>query len=376
VRLGILRISRILTGPVKGTLILLAIAAALGIGLMAIEGRFIPKKPAVDKIAFISNRSGSPGLWLMNTDGSSAQRLAVEASNPASPAWSADGTKIVFTAYHNGVAQIFAIEAMKPSKAQLLTAGSGVKLRPSFSSDGSRILYMSQGRVFAMNSDGSDIGPLLPPEQTSQAAESLRIVKSPYLDADWSADGESVAAVQELEGIQVPQTLMTMTSEPEVVTDLDKRPLTGEKVYVKWATKGKKLAVAASAGPKGVLVVRDYDTDSFTFVAGGIAVGRMAWSPNGEQIAFEVLGYREGHGYSVKGLAVAEVASGKQTTIAKGETTSPSWTANGRLIIFTLTRKDGLHDVCSVSPDGTGLRRLSLGKGDDYDAVASPARAE
>ncbi|GIW22767.1 MAG: hypothetical protein KatS3mg068_1774 [Candidatus Sericytochromatia bacterium] len=53
--------------------------------------------PDGSKIAFISNRTGSAELWIMNKDGSGQRRLTnTGASKANNPVWSKDGQKILF----------------------------------------------------------------------------------------------------------------------------------------------------------------------------------------------------------------------------------------------------------------------------------------
>ncbi|MBC7475088.1 MAG: PD40 domain-containing protein [Candidatus Sericytochromatia bacterium] len=53
--------------------------------------------PDGDKITFISNRSGSSELWLMNKDGSGQRRLTdTGATRATNPTWSSDGQRIIF----------------------------------------------------------------------------------------------------------------------------------------------------------------------------------------------------------------------------------------------------------------------------------------
>jgi TolB protein len=60
------------------------------------------------KIAFVSDRDGSLGVYVMNSDGSVQRRLASLASDPA---WSPDGQKLVFASQRDGAAGLYVVNA-------------------------------------------------------------------------------------------------------------------------------------------------------------------------------------------------------------------------------------------------------------------------
>ena len=355
---------------------LLAVAVSMVLGLFALEGRFTPKKPAADKIVFVSDRAGHPDIWMMNADGSDPQPLTSDVYADASPAWSADATRVVFTSERDGLAQVFTRQSTRDQQPQQITVGSGVKLQPLFSPDGRSIAYVQQGRVFLSNSDGSDVEPLLPPIESGATAEEFG-VSNPYVQIDWSADGQSLAAVRRVERLQFAQILMSLDEEPQAIAYPDGVPISSDRLSVRWAPRGGKIAVSIVSRDTGVIAVQDYKGEkSFGFIVKGVATGRLAWSPSGEQIAFEVLGYRETHGYSTKALAVAEVDSALYVIVARGDVSGPSWTPDGKKVVFTKVGKGGLRDVWSVNPDGTGAKNLTAGRGDNHDAQASPVTAD
>lgn len=364
---------RIPKGPLKGTLLLLVVAGLLVLGLLAIQGRLNPPKPAPNTVAFVSERSGYPDLWLMNIDGSGLRQLTSNAHAEASPSWSSDATMLVYTAERSNLMQLFSIRALGKSRQQQLTVGTGTKSHPVFSPDGSRIAFISQGRVYVMSADGAYIEPTLPGEHGGVSGE---IDMSPYKEVDWSPDGVSLAAVQRIQDIDVPQLLPKLDDKPQVITDVAGRTVTGTKVSLKWATSGHRIAVSTLGGNRGVIVVIDYD-EKTSFIATGkpFVPGRMAWSPSGSKIAFETLKYREGEGYSHTGLAITDLDTGNNSVIVKGEVSGPSWSSDGELILFTKTEKNGQRNVWSVKPDGSDARNLTNGFG-GYDAASAPPGAK
>lgn len=61
------------------------------------------------RLAFVSQRSGSPELWLTRADGTSAVRVTQLKGDLGRPSWSADGTRIAFSMQRFGVTKIFTI---------------------------------------------------------------------------------------------------------------------------------------------------------------------------------------------------------------------------------------------------------------------------
>ena len=56
--------------------------------------------PDGTRIAFVSLRAGNEEIYVMHADGSNVVRLTQHPSIDTEPAWSPDGTKIAFTAWH------------------------------------------------------------------------------------------------------------------------------------------------------------------------------------------------------------------------------------------------------------------------------------
>ncbi len=86
-------------------------------------------------LAFTSNRSGTPQIYLVDISGKNLRRITFKGRYNTSPVWSPKGDLIVFNGIRKGVFKLFSI---KPDGASLrrLTALRGNQSEPSWSPDG------------------------------------------------------------------------------------------------------------------------------------------------------------------------------------------------------------------------------------------------
>lgn len=113
--------------------------------------------PDCKKIAFVSGRSGSPQIFVMNADGSDQRRLTFKGTYNTSPSWSPKGDKIVFQARdEKGNYDIFLVDLQ--GNMERLTQNQGSNEDPSFSRDGRYIVFTSDRKggkqLWLMTADG------------------------------------------------------------------------------------------------------------------------------------------------------------------------------------------------------------------------------
>ena len=113
--------------------------------------------PSGEVFAFVSDRSGSPQIYLMDPNGFNKRRLTVAGVYNTSPAWHPNGRYIAYTARRGG----FQIDVMdlETHAVRRLTRGPGDHEEPSFSQDGRYIIYTralgKRKDLYIMNADGS-----------------------------------------------------------------------------------------------------------------------------------------------------------------------------------------------------------------------------
>ncbi|HVT06137.1 MAG TPA: translocation protein TolB [Polyangia bacterium] len=128
-----------------------------------IEAR-LTNNPAIDsspcfspdgsQIAFVSNRQGSPQIFVMSASGGGAKRVTFQGKYNQTPRWSPrpDKPQIAFTGRdERGVFDLFLLD-VRTGKVDRLTQGHGSNLDPTWSPDGRLLAYVSsRGGLFIQN---------------------------------------------------------------------------------------------------------------------------------------------------------------------------------------------------------------------------------
>ena len=115
--------------------------------------------PDGKRIAFVSDREGSPQIWVMNADGSGARPITFQGNYNQSPDWSPKGDLIVFTSRDEKyVFDLFTVNPDQPKDIRRLTQNQGSNESGSFSPDGRHIVFSSsrngRSNLYIMTNDG------------------------------------------------------------------------------------------------------------------------------------------------------------------------------------------------------------------------------
>lgn len=227
---------------------------------------------AIGKIAFVSDRDGGPGIFLMNVDGSDVTRITFDDRAVSSLRSSPDGTKLVFEATDNAENIISVINIDGSGETELVRESSD-NGKPTWSPDGMKIAFMTardgNPEIYTMNSaDGS--GP-------------TRLTSNPAVDTEpsWSPDGTKIAFASNRDGNSHIYTMNADGSNPVELTHdgqcfrvgcIDSEP--------DWSPDGSTLLFTRNGN---IWIYLFSETTLFLRTADASA---PSWSPDGAKFAF------------------------------------------------------------------------------------------
>jgi eukaryotic-like serine/threonine-protein kinase len=129
-----------------------SVPLAGGTAVRRIASAMYDSQPALapdERIAYVSRRSGRPEIWIAAPDASTEIRLTNLEGDVAHPAWSPDGSRIVFSVERSGVTTIFSVAcppgALRCASPARLVEGA----YPTWSAD-SKFVYFTantQGQI-------------------------------------------------------------------------------------------------------------------------------------------------------------------------------------------------------------------------------------
>ena len=269
---------------------------------------------ASTQIAFISSRTGTKELWLMDYDGSNQHPLTSLGSISLTPRWSPDASRIAFTCFApaNGVtsAQI-CMYSLDANKLVTFARFRSTNTSPTWSPDGSQVMFSSsmQGNPELYVTDPNGNRP------TRLTFTSHGASTSPA----WNPKtGQTVAFVSDRAG--VPQ-LYTMNSDGTNTLRID-LPDMGYVIDPAWSPNGQLLAFSWRR-PSGNYDIYIMDAASHAIREITRDAGRNErprWAPDGRHIVFE----------STRGgsrqiwVMLADGSDPRQLT-TKGHNESPNW---------------------------------------------------
>lgn len=116
--------------------------------------------PDGSKFVYVSEEDGNREIYVMNNDGTDAERLTESVHDDFDPAWSPDGTQVVFVSNRDGYREIYTIRTDGTEEARITHTGSGAS-DPVWSPDGSLIAFVratdKDRDIYVVAPDGSGL---------------------------------------------------------------------------------------------------------------------------------------------------------------------------------------------------------------------------
>jgi dipeptidyl aminopeptidase/acylaminoacyl peptidase len=118
------------------------------------------RSPDRTRIAFSSNRAGSYDLYVMDADGRNVRRITSGAGSEGDPAWTPDGSRILYTAAPPaGQPQVMSIRP-DGGDPRPIAASTGGNRGPDVSPDGRRVAFVStrdgNPEIYEVGIDGGE----------------------------------------------------------------------------------------------------------------------------------------------------------------------------------------------------------------------------
>lgn len=252
-----------------------------------------------------------------------------EASLPSS-------AKITFESDRTGNEEIFVMNADGTNPVNV-SNNPAADNNPSWSPDGKRIAFNSQRdgdtEIYVMNADGSN---------------PIRLTFTPGTDGDptWAPDGSKIAFQSQRDGAF---EIYSMNADGSNQTRLT---FGASGVHPHWSPDGKKILFDSIQGGTQRGFLLELATGIINVLGDG--EGQVAtFSPDGTRI---VLQHRFGSNNQVA-LLNPDGTNLVQLTFV-GFNSSPSFTADGKKIIFTSTR-DGDLEVFTMNANGSAQTQLT-----------------
>jgi Tol biopolymer transport system component len=213
------------------------------------------------KIVFVRDQ-GNIDIYSINADGSGETNLSQHAAIDNDPAWSPDGSKIVFvTRRDNANGELYLMNADGSDQTRL-TNNSSRKIDPAWSPDGTKIVFVNSdaGQLQLINPDGSGLAD-------------LTAIGSGDFDPAWSPDGTKIAFASERDGVPGIYVMDSDGTQPIRLTD---------GIQPSWSPDGSKIAFTTNFDQ--IHVMNADGSEEYPRTHHG---GRdPAWSPDGTKIAF------------------------------------------------------------------------------------------
>jgi TolB protein len=270
---------------------------------------------ASTQIAFVSNRTGNKEIWVMDYDGANQRQLTSLHSIALTPRWSPDASRIAYTCYPPAGMYLSAqicMYSMLSGKNIAWPRYRGTNSSPAWSPDGSKIMFMSSmlgnPELWVTDADGA-------------RPKRLTYTTGANTSPAWNPKtGQQVAFVSDRGGL--PQLYM-MDADGSSATKVDLVDM-GYVIDPSWSPNGELLAFSWRRPDDNydiyVMDIATHQLVQLTRDAGRNE--RPCWAPDGRHIVFESTRTGTRQIWTI----LADGSEPRQLTTV-GQNESPSWSS-------------------------------------------------
>jgi Tol biopolymer transport system component len=204
------------------------------------------------KIAFVSDRTGSAEVYVMNADGSGQRRLTQHAK-PKELAWSPDGRMLAFGSHAVGGPRDVYVMNANGTGLRNLTPGPGGGEALSWSPDGRKIGFRSlrdgSGEIYVVNVDGTGLRRL-----TQLTRNPVSSGGTTFSAPVWSPDGHKILFVRSGWGHGLTNSeIFVMNADGSRQRNLTRNPAPDDDPV--WSPDGRKILFVSKRDGYGEVYV-------------------------------------------------------------------------------------------------------------------------
>ena len=252
---------------------------------------------ASSKIAFVSDTNGHKEVYLTDILGRKVRQITRHKNLVVSPRFVPGGRYLTYTSYHSGNSNLYITDLNQSRTTRPLSRRRGMNLAPAWSPDGKKM-------ILTLSKDGNPDLFLL--DRKGKIIKQLTRRSGINVSPSWSPDGSQIVFVSDRSG----------------------RP----QIYLMDLKSGK--------------------VQRLTFK--GRENAEPDWSPQGNLITYSSL---VDDSYQIFTISAIPGSRPKQISNGPGQHESPTWSPDGKQILFSL-RRNQTQKIYAMLKNGSYMRQL------------------